>query len=66
MKLWAERQRELSVRAVVVMKKCGDHEIFITKFGIFSDFMKILKHENLELYGTCPLLLESIVSCIFH
>ena len=37
------------------MKKCGDHEIFITKicnYGIFNNFMKTLNHENLELYGT--------------
>ena len=36
------------------MKKSGDDEIFITKFfnhGIFSNFTKILNHENLELYG---------------
>ena len=38
----------------VIMKKCGNHEIFITKifnYGIFSNFTKILNHENLELYG---------------
>ena len=36
------------------MKKSGDHEIFITEIfnhGIFSNFTKILNHENLELYG---------------
>ena len=35
-------------------EQCGDHEIFITKIfnhGIFSNFMKILNHKNLELYG---------------
>ena len=40
---------------VVFTKKCGDHEIFITKIfnhGIFSNFTKILNHKNLELYGT--------------
>ena len=40
--------------AVVITKKCGDHEIFIMKIfnhGIFSNFTKILNHENLELYG---------------
>ena len=39
---------------LVITKKCGDHEIFITKIfnhGIFSNFTKILNHENLELYG---------------
>ena len=42
--------------AAVITKKCGDHEIFITKifnYGIFSNFTKILNHENLELYGIC-------------
>ena len=36
------------------MKKRSDHEIFITKIYIhviFSNFTKILNHENLELYG---------------
>ena len=57
--LWAEQQRQLSAwccGVVVITKKCGDHEIFIMKifnYGIFSNFMKILNHENLELYGTC-------------
>ena len=35
-------------------EKCSDHEIFITKIYIhvnFSNFTKILNHENLELYG---------------
>ena len=43
--------------AAVITKKCGDHEIFITKifnYGIFSNFTKILNHENLELYGILP------------
>ena len=38
----------------VIMKKCSDHEIFITKIYIhviFSIFTKILNHKNLELYG---------------
>ena len=38
----------------VIMKKRSDHEIFITKIYIhviFSNFMKILNHENLELYS---------------
>ena len=39
---------------MVITKKCGDHEIFVTKIfnhGIFSNFMKILNHANMELYG---------------
>ena len=35
-------------------KKCSHHEIFIMKIYIhviFSNFTKILNHENLELYG---------------
>ena len=38
----------------VITKKCSNHEIFITKIyihAIFSNFTKILSHENLELYG---------------
>ena len=38
----------------IITKKLSDHEIFIMKFYIhviFSNFMKILNHENLELYG---------------
>ena len=41
------------------MKKCGNHEIFVTKIfnhGILSNFRKILNHENLELYGNPPLV----------
>ena len=41
---------------VIFTKKYGDHEIFIMKIfnhGIFSNFTKILNHENLELYGSC-------------
>ena len=52
--LWAE-QRDSCCGVVVITKKSGNHEIFITKIfnhGIFSNFMKILKHENLELYGS--------------
>ena len=40
----------------IITKKCSDHEIFITKINIhviFSNFTKILNHENLELYGIC-------------
>ena len=39
--------------AAVFTKKGGDHKIFIMKifiYGIFGNFTKILKHENLELY----------------
>ena len=38
----------------VITKKLSDHEIFITKIYIhviFSNFTKLLNHENLELYG---------------
>ena len=38
----------------VITKKLSDHKIFITKIYIhviFSNFTKILNHENLELYG---------------
>ena len=40
------------IRAEVITKKRSDHEIFITKIYIhviFSNFTKILNHENLEL-----------------
>ena len=47
-------------RSVEVMtKKHSDHEIFITKIYInviFSNFTKILNHENLELCGSILLL----------
>ena len=46
-----------------ITKKCSDHEIFITKiyvYGISSNFMKILNHENLELYGI-PSRLNGVV-----
>ena len=40
--------------AEVITKKRSNHEIFITKiyiYVVFSNFIKILNHENLLLYG---------------
>ena len=41
--------------AEVITNKHSDHEIFIMKIYIhviFTNFTKILNHENLELYST--------------
>ncbi|MCG8621749.1 MAG: hypothetical protein MJE68_07090, partial [Proteobacteria bacterium] len=53
--LWAERQRELSARvlqrgAVVITKKCGDHEIFTTKISIMG-FSAISRNSEARKFG---------------
>ena len=66
MQLWAEQQRPYGCRsAVVITKKCGDHEIIIMKIfnhGIFSSF---LNHKNCELYSV-PLCTKSQLLCRFQ
>ena len=54
LELWTERQRELFARVPWRggnHEKSSDHEIFIYIHVIFSNFTKILNHENLELCG---------------
>ena len=51
------------------MKKLSDHEIFIAKIYIyvmFSNFTKILNHENLKLYRYLALPVSSMLSSCMH
>ena len=50
-------------------EKLSDHKLFITKIYIhviFRNFMKILNHENLELYGIRLIHLRQQQRCESH